>query len=98
MDTWFYKNLGDAMLAYLELEHIQAVCTAAFKKANESDEVAAFSRHDSEGRLQCELKVFFTPALADIAKTLGATPCEQPSRNGMSLIVGSPAAWSLFFV
>ena len=85
------------MLAYLELDHIRDVCTTVFQQSNKSDEIAVFSRHESEGRLQCELKVFFTPGLADIAKTLGATPCEQPSKYGMSLLVGSPAAWSIFF-
>lgn len=85
------------MLAYEELEHIQAVCDTEFIKSNKSEDIAAFSRHESEGRLQCEVIVFFSPALGDTAKTLGATPCEHPSRYGMSLLVGSPAAWAIFF-
>jgi hypothetical protein len=97
MSVWYCKNLGDATLAYLELEQIQAVCSAEFAKSNRSEDFAVLSRHESEGRLQCEVKVYFSPSLADTAKALGATPCEQPSRCGMNLLVGSPEAWSIFF-
>ncbi len=34
MDKWFRKNLGDAMLAFLELDHVEIVCLSAYKNAN----------------------------------------------------------------
>jgi hypothetical protein len=79
------------------LENIEAVCASAYKKANCSTNMAVFFRHESEGRLHCEIKVYFSPALGDIAKTLGASPCKRPTRYDLSLLVGVPAAWSVLF-
>ena len=98
MSIWCCKNLGDAMLAYLELDHVESVCLSAYEKGNCPDEMAVFYRHESEGRLHCEVKVYFSPALARIAEELGAAPCEQPTKYGLSLLVGAPAAWSVLFI
>ena len=97
MNIWFSKNLGDAMLAYLALDNVTTVCESAYQKANRPHDMAVFYRHESEGRLQCEVKVYFSPAIGDTAKSLGASPCEQPTRYDLSLLVGSPAAWSALF-
>jgi hypothetical protein len=97
MGIWFRKNLGDAMLAFLVLDHVEIICLSAYKKANCPNEMAVFLRHESEGRLQCEVIVYFSPAMAHIAGELGATPCEQPAKYGLSLLVGAPIAWSLLF-
>jgi hypothetical protein len=97
MSIWFSKNLGDAMLAYLVLGNVEAACMSAYKKANSPDDMAVFYRHESEGRLQCEVKVYFSPAIGDTAKKLGASPCEQPTKYGLSLLVGNPAAWTILF-
>ncbi len=97
MSIWFSKNLGDAMLAYLALDNVAAVCMSAYQKANSSNDMAVFYRHESEGRLQCEVKVYFSPAIGDTAKILGASPCEQPTKYGLSLLVGTPAAWTILF-
>jgi len=97
MNLWFSKNLGDAMLAYLVLENIEAVCRLAYQKADCPDDMAVFLRHESEGRLHCEVKIYFSPAIGDTAKSLGAYPCEQPTRYGLSLLVGTPAVWSVLF-
>ncbi|MDK9708566.1 MAG: hypothetical protein OEL83_16100 [Desulforhopalus sp.] len=93
MGRWFQKNLGDAMLAFVELEHVELVCQSAYTKANCSEEMAVFLRHESEGRLHCEVVVYFSPAMAHIAGELGAIPCEQPTRYGLSLLVGTPDGW-----
>lgn len=98
MSTWFRKNLGDAMLAFLALDHVEAVCLAAYKTAESPKEVAVFFRHESEGRLHCEVIVYFSPAMVHIAGELGATPCKQPTKYGLSLLVGSPAVWSVLFL
>jgi hypothetical protein len=97
MNIWFCKNLGDAMLAHLALENVETVCMSAYQKANCPNDMAVFYRHESEGRLQCEVKVYFCPAMGDTAKTLGASPCEQPTKYGLSLLVGSPSAWPVLF-
>ena len=97
MSTWFRKNLGDAMLAFLVLDHVEAVCLAAYKTAESPKEVAVFFRHESEGRLHCEVIAYFSPAMVDIAGELGSTPCEQPTKYGLSLFVGSQEVWSVFF-
>ncbi len=98
MGIWFRKNLGDAMFAFLELDHVESTCLSAYKKANGPNEMAVFLRHESEGLLQCEVIVYFSPAMAHIAGELDATPCEQPTKYGLSLLVGAPIAWSLLFL
>lgn len=97
MSTWFYKNLGDAMLAFLALDHVEAVCRSAYEKADCPNDMAVFLRHESEGRLHCEVKVYFSPELASISDELGASPCERPTKYGLSLLVGAPTAWSVLF-
>ena len=39
------------MLAFLALDHVEAVCQSAYTKANCPSEIAVFYRHESEGRL-----------------------------------------------
>lgn len=85
------------MLAYMALEKIKEACLSTYQKSNCPDDMAVFFRHESEGRLHCEVKVYFSPAIGDTAKTLGAFPCEQPTRYGLSLLVGTPDAWSILF-
>src|SRR5512139_2083744 len=97
MNTWYTRNLGDAMLAGESLEQIKALFLAAFEKAEGAKDMAVFFRHESEGRLHCELKVYFTPAAAAVAVELGATPCPQPSANELALLAGAEDAWSSCF-
>ncbi len=59
MNTWFTCNLGDAMLAGESLEHIKTLFSLEYEKANNPKGMAIFIRHESEGRLQCEVKVYF---------------------------------------
>jgi hypothetical protein len=58
---------------------------------------ALFLRHESEGQLHCDVKLYFTPPTASLAVQLGATPCGKPSRDSLSLFVGSEHAWSVYF-
>ncbi len=46
------------------------------------------TRHDSEGRLHCEVFVYFSPAAAEIAQAFEAKPCERPLRRCLDLLVG----------
>ncbi|MCK9503371.1 MAG: hypothetical protein M0Q95_04205 [Porticoccaceae bacterium] len=109
MATWFSKNLGDAMLAGEALHHIKTLFLAQHPPLEKSTDCqneesnledsapALFLRHESEGQLHCDVKLYFTPSTASLAEELGATPCGKPSRDSLSLFVGSEHAWSVYF-
>ena len=61
MRDWFSKNLGDAMLAHESLHQLEGLFSAAFASAGKTGDMAAFMRHESEGRLHCEVKVYLSP-------------------------------------
>jgi hypothetical protein len=92
MDTWFTCNLGDAMLATEELEEIKMLSLSAYEKENEPDDMAVFYRHESEGRLQCQIKVYFSPSTAAIAQKFDATHCQRPASGDLGLLAGSDKA------
>ena len=96
MSLWFCKNLGDAMLAFQGLGRVEDAFRSTYANTDCPDDVAVFLRHES-GRLHCEAKVYFSPASAHIAQALGAEPCGRPAKDGLSLLVGPPAAWSVLF-
>lgn len=96
MSVWFCMNLGDAMLAFQGLSRIKDAFQSAYSSTDCPDNAAVFLLHES-GRLHCEAKVYFSPASGLIAKSLGAESCEQPAKDGLSLLVGSPDAWSVLF-
>ncbi|MDQ2693115.1 MAG: hypothetical protein M3Y68_13840 [Chloroflexota bacterium] len=60
-------------------------------------EIAVFTRLESEGRLHCELVVYFSPAAAELARKFGASPCERPAPAGLALLAGDVRAWSALF-
>ncbi|MCP4340089.1 MAG: hypothetical protein GY799_14665 [Desulfobulbaceae bacterium] len=97
MNCWFTSNLGDAMLAGESLEHIKELFLAEYEMNDSRKEWALFIRHESEGRLHCEVKVYFSPATVIVAKTVNATPCNKPSSDGLGLLVGSEKSWSILF-
>lgn len=97
MSTWFTSNLGDAMLAAEPLDHIKALFHSEYEAATDSKAMAMFIRHESEGRLHCEVKIYFSPAAIDVAKAVGAIACGQPASEGLSLLAGSNESWSVFF-
>lgn len=97
MSVWYSKNIGDAMLADGQLEHIKALFRPAYEMANRPKEMAIFIRHESEGRLHCEVMAYFSPACVEIAKAVGAIPCNKPEQDSLGLLVGSDESWSLLF-
>jgi len=97
MGLWFGKNLGDAMLAWEHLDHIEDLYVSVYGKANQRRDVAVFYRHESEGRLHCEVCAYFSPAAVELARAAAAEPCEQPSQDSLSLLVGSEACWTALF-
>lgn len=96
MSKWFCKNLGDALLAFQGLGRVEDAFQSAYANTDCPDDAAVFFRHES-GRLHCEANVYFSPASFHIAQALGTEPCKQPAKDGLSLLVGPPAAWSVLF-
>lgn len=90
---WHCRNLGDAMLAAPLLEELQAEFEAALS-AGMATGAGLFMRHESAGQLHCEVKLYFSPAAEPVAKTLGATLCSRPGKDGLSLLAGDALAWS----
>jgi len=59
--------------------------------------MAAFTRHESEGHLHCEVKIYFSPMSVTVAREVNARPCEKPSPTGLSLLAGSEESWLALF-
>lgn len=97
MSVWFTRNLGDAMLAGESLDPIKTLFLSEYGKANNAKEMAVFIRHESEGRLHCDVKIYFSPASASVAEAVGAIPCDKPSPDGLGLLAGSEESWSVLF-
>lgn len=85
MDAWYMLDLGDAMLAG---EALDAVRRDFERLAGEGRGSAVLMRHESDGRLHCELKLYFPPPLARLARDAGARPCAAPAVAGLGVMVG----------
>lgn len=94
---WYSKSLGDAMLAGEEIDRIEALVRIEQARAVRAGDMAVFIRHESEGRLHCEVKAYFPPAAAGLARAIDAEPCARPSAQGLSLLAGDEAAWTTWF-
>ena len=97
MSTWFYKQLGDAIIAAEPIDQIREAFLSLSAAAGNPTDMAVFMRNDSEGRLHCEVSVYFSPAAAEIAKAFDAKPCEIPLRVGLDLLAGDKGCWSALF-
>jgi hypothetical protein len=97
MNTWFTSNLGDPMLAGESLDHIKSLFLSQCDNAKSTNEMAIFFRHESTGSVHCEVKVYFSPATVVVAEAVDAIPCKKPSSNGLGLLAGSEASWSILF-
>ena len=97
MSAWFTKNLGDAMLAGEALAQLEELFLSTYDKSDSSNTIAIFIRHESEGRLHCEVKAYFSPGAVSVAKTVDADPCARPSRDGLSLLSGAEDSWLALF-
>ena len=88
--SWYCLALGDGLLATVPLNDIED----AFRQLHPAEtppDAAVFSRHRLDG-LQCQVTVYFSPALAMLARTFNAHPCGVPGGHDLELLVGSPDA------
>jgi len=97
MSRWFYKHLGDVIMASRTLDQIRAAFLPFFESAGQPSDMAIFTRNDAEGRLHCEVFVYFSPAAAEIAQAFDAQPCDQPMRPGLELLAGGAPCWGKLF-
>jgi hypothetical protein len=97
MEPWYFLNLGDAMLAAEPSAEVEKLFLKAFTAEGCPSDMAVFTRHESEGRLHCEVMAYFSPAAHEVAKALDARPCLQPARSELGLLAGSPDAWRTLF-
>lgn len=98
MSNWFVKNLGEATFAEESLDHIKGLFLSEYEKANRPNDMALFMRHESEGRLHCEVKIYFSPAAHGVANSVQATPCRKPSIDGLEFLARSNDSWFLLFI
>jgi len=94
---WFVKNLGEATLADDSIDHIKALFLSEYGETGFPDDMAIFIRHESEGRLHCEVKVYFSPAAGILADKMDAMPCSRPSPDSLDLLAGSDKSRSVLF-
>ncbi len=85
------------MLAYDQQDRIKALFLSTYSDAGNPKGMAAFIRHESEGRLHCEVNIYFSPMSTAIAKEVDAEPCAKPSKGGLSLLAGSQDSWLMLF-
>jgi hypothetical protein len=97
MNRWFSLALGDALTAHRTLAEIQGAFASRCGPTGLTPEQAVLTRHDSEGRLHCEVTAYFSPAAAGLAREFGAHACVQPDRRGLDLLAGDPHCWASLF-
>ena len=97
MTDWYSKNLGDGLTSSEALKDIEEYFQSQYASAEKPKDMAVFIRHESEGRLHCEVMIYFSPASAAVAKVFNADPCVKPSPEGLSLLLGAEDSWLIMF-
>lgn len=90
MAGWQVINLGDALMAATDLADLQERFAHAYRQRGCPADMALYVRHVSDGRLHCEVLVYFSPAAAAVAEAAGAVPCAPPAAAGLGLLAGGP--------
>lgn len=86
MTCWYVKNLGDAMLADHALSELQSALDA-YRSDPMNEPFDVFIRHESDGRLHCELMVYLPPQARAFAAYIGASTCiVPPGSRGLSTL------------
>jgi hypothetical protein len=94
---WYSLSLGDGMMAPTPSAEIEERFQESFAAAGKPDDMAVFTRPESEGRVYCEIIAYFSPAARDVAKAFNAEPCGKPARAGLGLLAGKKNSWSVLF-
>lgn len=76
------------MLAGGLLDRIRGLLKSEYQNASDFKDRTVYFRHESEGRLQCEVHVYFPPAMVHIAKLFDAIPCGKPAQNSLGVLMG----------
>lgn len=97
MSCWFSKKLGDGMWAWESIDQLKDEFLLEYVQSENPIEMAVFTRHESEGRLHCELVAYFSPTSVVVAKKFDAEPCVRPIPAGLNLLAGSEDCWSALF-
>ena len=97
MENWYSKELGDAITASIPSSEIEQAFERVFVTAGNPPNMAVFTRQESEGRLHCEVTVYFSPAAKDVAHAFDAQPCTKPAPGNLALLAGDTLAWSILF-
>jgi len=96
MSSWFVKNLGEALFADESLDDITTLFLSEYEKAGHPPDMVLFKRNETEGRLHCEVKLYFSPAAAAVAHIVGAGPCRRPLTDSLDFLAGSTSWQQLF--
>lgn len=94
METWFSKNLGNGADAFAPTIAMQNTFIPLFARIGQPHDMALFSWSEPKSH---DVIIYFSPAAAQMAGMYGATPCERPSRQGLSLLVGDQRCWGLLY-
>ena len=97
MESWYSKELGDAITASMPSAEIEQAFQQIFVAAGMPANMAVFTRQESEGLLHGEVTAYFSPAAKAVAHTFDAQPCEKPALTSLALLAGDPRAWSVLF-
>lgn len=85
--SWYRLDLGDALLAEAEVAEIQERAESEFQRLGRPPKWAVYLVHTS-GDLHCSAQLFFSPASAALASTLGARPSAAPAPQDRGLLAG----------
>ncbi len=94
MSSWYSLDLGDGVEAFAPTHRIQEIFQAFFRAAGLPTDMALFSRYDLGTNV---VTVYVPPRAKSLALAIDAKPCERPSREGLSLLLGHADAWSVLF-
>lgn len=87
---WHVINLGDAMVAASDLADLRDRFDRTCRGYGCPSGMALYVQHVSDGRLHCEVLVYFTPAAFTVAREFGAKPCAPPVMDSLGLLSGTP--------
>ena len=88
MSMWFKKQLGDAVMAAPVLETLKEKYIAMYAAPHSNDSPQVWVQYDAAGGLHCEVTVYFSPAAAALAMSVGAEVTTAPSLESVSPLMG----------